>query len=630
MHLSTPTPSPVEHCYFLDKATAEAHYQMAQEVVYAQGHRLRQFCYYLGSEDEPMVDVNTPYLVNLPSSKIIEFFQNYLAYPIPTKVEAGPATQQAEAKEMIQTILDIFSEIQSDRKERVDDALFTQPVMAEWMAIQQIQTYRQHPHIAAIQLCYVIGTPEAGKTYPQNLIFLPEEAMAETLYQKTARTPKILVMSPFDSPELKVQGQKFLTFIQQSFQKWVQHQIYLVLQKIQQLSLDPPRLEKLKKTFQGDREVRVLIFASYYTTVMRYALENMAKAFEKIGCEVRFIMDSPYRLLLDLEVTQTYLSFKPHLVFNINHLNNQTLSNETFNCIWWQDLMPPLQNSESFAKVRLRDFHFAFSEHIYESVKAKGVPVRYQEQCANEDIYFPPSSERAIQRRQVIVFVGSSYAKQPKIFAQLYGETALNKVLTDFKDCFEQPILEAEQRVDLIHRYIETHDQYDQFVLTRLWIYYCRTAIIHFLIEHSPLPLELYGYDWQEDPKTAPYYKGHVENGEELAELYRSVQYGLSVQPFMVGHQRLAEIKFCGATPLVFWTPNHYEHTDYQHEVLSFQSLEELQTLFPQFKQPPPSLPDQKIRQHFTYTQFALRCLETMHQYLLPENNSESPSSSQL
>jgi len=566
-------------------------------VDYGNGCTLRQFCYYSGSESEPMVNPETPYLVNLPTSKLIDFFRDYLAYPLPTRVELGEAAGNAEIEEMAQSILEVFAEIQQERNERIDDALFTQPVMAMWMAKQQIKTYKINRHVAAIQICYAIGEPPEGEEIPKNLIFLPEDRMSETIYEKSCRPPKVLIPSPFDSIELMQQGEKFLGFIQQQFQQWINQKYVYTVKQARSLKIDFSERSK--------KPMRVMIFACYYTTVMRYALESMAQAFEKLGCEVLFLIDDPYSYLIGTKTVEAYLQFKPHLTFNINHLNNEAISPDTFNIIWWQDLMEDLQKSEPFRNIRPRDFHYAFGDYILEGVKNKGVEVHYQEQCADENIYFPPSENN--QRRNVVVFVGSAYAQEPKDFAKHYGEESLQKVLTDYEQIFNQPIVEAQQRVDLIHRYIETHTQYHQFYLTRLWIYYCRTTIIHALIDNSPYPIELYGYDWQDDPKTAPYYQGSIENGQALADLYRSVKYGLSVQPFMTGHQRLAEIKFCGAIPLVFWTPNRYEHTDYRKEVVAFESLDELSR---QLNNAPTVLPDENIRHHFSYINFAQCCLQ--------------------
>jgi len=588
---------PVQHCYFLDKATAIAHYEKELEVDYGNGCTLRQFCYYSGSESEPMVNPETPYLVNLPTSKLIDFFRDYLAYPLPTHVELGGVAGNAQMQIMVDEILAVFAEIQQERDKRIDDALFTQPVMAEWMAKQQIKTYKFNKHISGYQLNYVIGNPIEEHKHLKNLIFLPEQKMAETVYEKSCRPPKILVPSPFDSSELLEQGQQFLRYIQGQYSNYVNQKYFKSIVKIQQKKVD----------FSSEQPLRVLITACYYTTVMRYALKNMALAFENQGCEVLFLIDDPYHTLIGAKVTDAFEAFSPHITFHINHLNNEYLPEETFNFIWWQDFMNILQKPDRFPKVRDRDFHFAFSDYIFEAVKSKGVEVTYQEQCADENIYSPPSDET--HRREVIAFVGSAYSQEPKDFVKLYGEQALQEVFQDFEAIFHQPISEPQERGGLVHRYIEIHSQFDAQMLRRLWVYFCRKTIVYALIEQSPYPVELYGYDWHEDPITAPFYKGQIENGKELANLYRSVKYGLSVQPYMVGHQRLAEIKFCGSVPLVYWTPCYYENADYKEEVLAFETLEDLlQQLNRDIKEG--SLPDKNIRFHLSYENFAKRCLE--------------------
>lgn len=590
---------PIQHTYFLDKETALAHYEREQEVAYDNGCTLRQFCYYSGAEDEPMVSVETPYLVNLPTSKLIDFFREYLAYPLPTQVELGQMPQTAETLEMVKEILAVFEDIQKERDAKIDDALFTQPVMAEWMAKQQIKTYKCNERVHAYQLCYAIGPSPDKSSYPKNLIFLPETQFEETIYEKSCRPPLILISSPFDTEDLKNQGQQYLSLIDQNFQRYLS----------QKMARGIKRLGYLKLNF-SQKPWRVMLFTSHYTTVMKYAMQSMVKAFEQLGCEVLFLTDDEYSALVAAKTLEHLVDFNPHLLFSINHHHREFLPKESFQAVWWQDLMPEIQKKEPFKYENERDFYYAFGDYILEAITTKtDHSVTYQEQCADENIYFPPSDADFYKRRPSIVFVGSAYSREPNVFKKYYGEGALNKVLRDYDILFQQPISEPEERVALVHRYIASHPQYHKFNLTRLWIYFNRTKVIEYLIDYSPYALELYGYDWQDNPKTAPYYKGVIENGEALADLYRSVMFGLSVQPFMVGHQRLAEIKFCGAIPLVLWTPNRYEHRDYMDEVCAFNTLDELDS---QLKSPPSELPDNKIREHFSYVRFAEKVLQRM------------------
>lgn len=601
--MSTQTP---EHIFFTDELSARFQYEQALEVPYDNGQTLRQFCYYLSDTDEVVLNVETPYLVGIPKHQLLKFFKNYLAYPMPTRVEIPPVDQasdeqKAQLVEIQKNFLEAFKEVSALREGLIDDALFTQPVMALWMAKQQIKTYKINPNVPGIQVCYAIGN-EFEEDTPENLVMLPEEEMVETLIKKGYRLPKKVIVSPFDSEALKAQGRQFLEYLQS------QSKSYLT-------SYLNPLVEQCKAWEPDYTEStwRVLIFASRYTTVMRYAFENMAKAFEKIGLEVTFIMDTPYSQMTGTNVVEKLVEVKPHFTFNINHLNQEILHKKFFNVVWWQDLMPEIQKPDNPNMKRERALHYAFGDFIYRHVLQAGArSVEYQEQCANEEIYFPPEKEK--HRRDAIVFVGSSYASEPDNFAKHYGKAATQAVMDDFKRLIYEETETESDRVAKINAYIESHEhKFHRFYLNRLWVYCNRREIIHTLIEKSPIPVELYGYGWQEDPITAPFYRGVVENGEPLAELYRSVKYGLSIQPFMIGHQRLAEIAFCEAIPLVLWTPNQYEHNDYKEEVVAFDTPD---ALIPLLAESPQVAKPKKIRQHFSYVNFAKRVIQCIQSEL--------------
>lgn len=598
--------SEVQHIFFIDEVAARLQYEKALEVSYENGHTLRQFCYYnVSNASGPIVSVETPYLVGLPTSILIDFFKDNLAYPVPTQVKLQH-TEDEEAQEFINqmknNLLSAFAEVQDVRQSLVDDALFTQPIMALWMAKQQIKIYKLNRHVAATQICYAIGEPPEGEETPKNLIFLPENRMSETIYEKSCRPPKILIPSPFDTIELMQQGRQFLELIQQQYQQWINQKYIYAVKQARSLKIDFSEWPK--------KPIRVMISVCYYTTVMRYASESMAQAFEKLGCEVLFLIDDPYSYLIETKIAEAYLQFKPHLTFNINHLNNQAISPDTFNIIWWQDMMPELY-AENRMFIRERDLHYAFSDYIMERVKEKGVTnVEYQEQCASEEIY--SNLERT--RRDVIVYVGSSYHKSLKVFSSNYGEDELERVLFDLKNIFYS---DAPNKNRIIYGYAEKNSKVNSKMLFDIWNYITRNEVINKLIEEAPFPVEIYGYDWQDNPKTAPFYKGPIENGEALAELYRSVRFGLSVQSYKIGHQRLAEIKFCGAIPLVYWTPNRYEYTDYRDEVIAFSQVDEL---LDKLKSPPKALPSKKILNYFTYTRFARRVIERV-ECMLNSNN---------
>lgn len=590
----------IEHCYFVNKDLAITQYEIELSVVYPNGHSLRQFCYYPIDGADASLDLDYPYLVGLPSSKFINFFKSYTAYPLPTKFvlsEHNEVDQEIEDL-ILGEVKSVFEEIKVARNPLIKDALFTQPIMAEWMAIQHHQMYLYNKHVPSLQVCYYFGSPSDLSL--KNLIALDENDVVRSLSEAKTRVPKVLSISPFDTAELIKQGRQCLGWISEQYGAYLREN-----------RTEKGAIALAHKPDFSEKPLRVFIACSSYTTVMQYSAGSLAKAFEALGCEVLFLQDDEVSFLSINTFLEAYANFKPHITVNINHLNNSMLNPFVFNFVWWQDIMADLANAHSIKK-RPRDFHYAFSKAVMDKVKVKVDDVRYQEQCVSEEVFYPP--EDSLQRRDVIVFVGSSYY-QEFIGAQRHiAPSEFSAIISDYVELIHNGRCKG---VTTFEGIIKHYSNVNYHALVRVWIYIARREIIYTLIDQAEVPVELYGYEWDLDPVTAPLYKGSIENGKPLADLYRSVKYGLSVQPFMIGHQRLGEVTFCGAIPIVLDTANDYEEINYWDEMVTFKSPKELIPKIAQVQsgevvvQPP-----EKMKQKLSYIEFAKRMLSRVEDEL--------------
>ena len=94
------------------------------------------------------------------------------------------------------------------------------------------------------------------------------------------------------------------------------------------LSESEKKIAKNKPDF-SEKKLRVFIAACRETTVMQYISKSIASAFKKRGC-VTYISTEENTMQIgtsDLQF-QEMLDFKPHIIININHLNNEYISKD--------------------------------------------------------------------------------------------------------------------------------------------------------------------------------------------------------------------------------------------------------------------------------------------------------------
>jgi len=590
----------IQHTYFLTEAEARLEYEKAQMVDYPNGQQLRQFCYFNSDKSAPIVHPETPYLVNLPVKFFSEFFKLFLAYPIVEKVAMPEGIDEETKQQLLEDLDAVIGEVKALREKYINDALFTQPVMAEWMAIQGHQIYTLNPYIAATQVCYYIGEPLQTDNPPKNLVALSLDHLLEDILEENKRQPCVLITSPFDNGQLIEQGESILEAISKNLDNFKASKV----QAFYQQRLKEPDVDFLEKPY------RIFMTISRYTRVMRYAFEGLADAFKALGCEVYMIRDDEYSAAMAYDDMLGMKAYNPHIVININHLFNSFLHPSVFNVVWWQDAMEELEVEDGLFPIRDRDLFYAFGHVQMDLMKKKSDRVEYQEQCASQAIYHLP--EEPTERREVMAFVGDAYWKDAQKLKDNLLEAQFLEVEQDFLTLFHQGQVKGADNIDDL---IQTYESFatSPLRLSRFWIYITRREVVYHIINHANIPIELYGPGWDQDPKTAPFFKGMITPGKDLAKLYQSVKYGLSMQPYMIGHQRLAEIKFCGAIPVTYCSQNKYEKIDYWDEMISFKHLDDL---IEQLNSGKTVQNHHKIEAHFTYTAFAKRILERVEKKL--------------
>jgi hypothetical protein len=143
------------------------------------------------------------------------------------------------------------------------------------------------------------------------------------------------------------------------------------------------------------------------------------------------------------------------------------------------------------------------------------------------------------------------------------------------------------------------------YIFWHVFHYAVRDTTVRWLCRRSPLPVEVYGRDWEHDEFVAPYHKGYLPHGEKVAELYNSAKYALVTHPFELNSQRLAEACACGCIPIVYDCRHSSDQPHWDNDVQYFKTEKELQDLLTSSR----AEPALGVGNHFSYLTLAQRIL---------------------
>ncbi|MBF0193293.1 MAG: tetratricopeptide repeat protein [Magnetococcales bacterium] len=413
--------------------------------------------------------------------------------------------------------------------------------------------------VDAPQICYYFG--DEIKNSPSNLINLKHENSLYDFFSTTRlRLPKKIIFDPANKKEcdraLNIANNLANSII--SIQNNIANLVKICA------STAPGEVVNGK--------MRVLVSFSRETVVLQTSLKGIAQAFEKSGHHIKIITENNDMEKLDSshsfhEYLKDYLTFKPHVVVNIDHLNNSWLHPDVFNVVWWQDSMPEIAKGKPLPW-RERDLIFSLLPEFDLLLKKCGAyPIHRQGFCVSTSIF---RNIVPLEERKKVVFVGSSYSnkydgseKQKIILDHLYARFTENKTLSRF----------FLEELSLKLNYFDTNR------LHLLANYVCRDTMVEWLSElgyELDLNLEIYGKRWEGNPKTKPFYRGILKPGKEVSRVYNEAKYALSCHPATINSQRLVEIAASGAIPIVYDARPETEPPHWEDECLLIRTKEDM------------------------------------------------------
>lgn len=430
----------------------------------------------------------------------------------------------------------------------IEDTYFLNPEEALRVAQEQ-NRWGENDYF--LQACYYEG--ELIDSSLPNLIYLPLDNMLESLVYGVHRVPTKIDFTGLELSN-EIQVDILLSFnhsIEQvkMYRKQLNNQYYV-------------QMKNAKPDF--NEKWRFYLSANSSTQVMQHVSKNIASSLQDMGFEVLYHLYYGTEDIISLKVMS---EFKPHATINLNHMMNEFLSDEIFNFVWFQDMMPVLENKEQVL-FRKRDYIFYLIEEFQSLLQEKGIEAIYQPFCINTKVF---KERPEIKQEKKIVYIGNSYFERLTTSKDLEICEALIKVYdeTSFVDTtaikeVAQQYNETEAKINYILSYVEKD-----------------TLLLKLAALKTPYTLEVYGFGWEHYEELKPFFKGKLEYGEEVSKVYNSATYAFTNGSYVL-QQRTLEAAASGAIPLVYDTRGRRvtkEEEYFESSFAFFKSMDDLQRI---------------------------------------------------
>ena len=403
------------------------------------------------------------------------------------------------------------------------------------------------------QICYYNGESKEDKL--PNLINLPFEDLANYFLLENNRVPTTI---NFDGLDL---SQNIVEDIKNSFNN-------LISSITKNMNLLTDQLINNIKTqvIDFNEPLRFLFIGSRNTTVMQYVSKNMAESLKTLGYDVKLEINNEFEDMNVSRLVKTLFEYKPHVFITINSIYSQYLNYNTFQFIWYQDPMPELTNNNCQIRLRKRDFVFSLVKEIDSFLNNKNVPFMRQGFCTNL-----VNSDISIEREKKIVFIGSSYAD---MIHQNEATAKITDILINWIST-GKPFYQS-----FIDKIVEEFKYNKEYLTIQLIPAILRDISVLWLCSiKSNYTIEIYGEGWDKYEEVLPYYKGVLNYGEDISNVYSTATYAFAPHNLYTLQQRVFEATTAGAIPIVYDCREISDEENYDEALCyfnTFQSLEDI------------------------------------------------------
>ena len=468
-------------------------------------------------------------------------------------------------------------------------------------AYLEAQKQTKHGIFENLGICYYGGPKQDDEEY-DNLIHLP----LENIFDYFSETPNRNMTKFFSNiPDEKVK---------QEIQEYIKTaQVLAWNEKNKFCNMYKEEIKKLNPDFS--EPLRILFITTRITTVLQYVIKNLEETFRNLGYDTFISIESNAMQSWGANDSdnnanfawhlKNILEYNPHVIFNIDWLNNEFLNDKVFNLVWFQDPMEILENDKEI-NLRDRDFIFALSDVFKKQLKEKNVESELQPFCLNSRLY---KKRDTIKKEKKIVYIGTSYVDRINKYKH---EEDFNTIYEEVKELFEErSCLRDLKDKDGEMAYLMKKHNKDVHYFGDIYAYLSRDYCVEKLCSiETDYEIEIYGYGFEGNEIIQPYHKGPVSNGEELSKIYNSATYGFCPGAYIF-MQRTLECAFSETIPLVLDVRPDKPDGDYDKRVekgIEFFHINNLEKLLQ--KEPRKDMDYSFLKSHFDYTDFAKRCID--------------------
>jgi len=451
-----------------------------------------------------------------------------------------------------------------------------------------------------LQACYYDG--EKIDSDLVNLIHLPVDNMLEDLAKGIYRIPDKVSLDGLELSEsikMEIEANFNMSLIQVREYRKEYNKHYIKNLKYASLNFDEP--------------LRFYLIANSETQVMQYVSKSIAGVLKNAGYEVYYDL---YYGIEDVGSTQNISKFNPHVVINLNHMNNAHINNDCFNFVWFQDPMPILMDAREIM-VRDRDYIFSYQTIYTNLLLKKHVPstkiFKQEVLPVNPEEFF---YDKSIKREDKIIFVGSFYDSHNK-------EDFLDKkIAKQIKEFMSAGNVLSYENLDAIFEKnsVEITQSSRDVYFNEIQQSYARNLCVEWMC-NSDKKVDLYGYKWElaKNNHIMQHFRG-IATKSELNLLYNSAKYVLAASGQLINTQRLGEIVHAGAIPVIYDSRDITDEVNtWDDECLYFKTQEELHAILDNNLEPK-KYRTKEMLDFFTYTNF----LNTMFEQINKKLNRET------
>jgi hypothetical protein len=335
----------------------------------------------------------------------------------------------------------------------------------------------------------------------------------------------------------------------------------------------PERLAALPRVLgSGGRRARVMIYTSFFTTVLKYQARDMAAAFESLGHEVLLLHEGEATQLMTTQaVLESIHDFDPDLLYCLDLIRPGLagLPEHLPVVCWIQDELPRLSQRDWVDRIGPFDFTFCLSADWTRRYRELGYPHTAQlSMAADPNVYAPPrvhepgatdaepGAPPGVPAVVMITHVPRPPESIPGLFARLEpvlrAEVKMRSSLPEYDPEIRAAALalgielvpsrldEARLSVHLLARYVEL------------------TSVARWLVQ-AGLDVGLYGGGWSDIPDLASHARGVVRSGRDLSAVYSAAKLVLHINGTMNCHVRVFECLAAEGLPLCRSHAGDYE-----------------------------------------------------------------------